>query len=136
MPLGVSSVQWDLRVPAGSNIQWQIQMWVTGGITPFPITGHTFQYIVRDAQGSSGNILVKLRSDVPGTPTPVGGGLLSITNTALLTAVNLALYPPATSPLAAPGTFYHALWMDYADPVNAANIFWGTFFTDPAVPSG
>lgn len=134
MPLGVSSVQWDLRIPWGSNVQWQIQLWRTEGIEPFPITGHTFEYVVRDAP--AGNLIVALKSDVPGTPVPVGGGLLSIVNQTNLAAVNLAMYPPATKTLTPPLTYFHALWMDYADPVNATNLFWGQWYVDAAAQSG
>lgn len=130
MPLGVSSVQWDLRLPWGSNVQWQFQLWQPGGITPFVVAGHTFEYIVRDA---SQNQVIKLRSDVPGSPSPAGAGLLAVVSNASLAAINFGLYPPATTALVPPLTYYHALWMDYADPVNATNLFWGQWFLDQAV---
>lgn len=131
--LGSSSVQWDLRAPLGSNISWTLSMFQADGITPFVMTGHTFEYVVKDEPGGQpGTTLIRLRSDASGSPTPAGGGLVSVAVTSVLAAVMFALYPPATTPLAV-GTYYHAMWMDYADPVNALNLFWGQFMIDPAV---
>lgn len=133
--IGNQSQQFDIRMPLGSNSSWTMSMYQADGITPFLITGHTFEYVVLDAPfGASppGVLKIKLRSDVPGSPTPVGGGLIALINTPVQTGIQLALYPPATTPLN-PATYFHALWMDYADSVNALNLWWGQLMLDPAV---
>jgi hypothetical protein len=131
--LGSSSVQFDIRVPWGSKASWAMQMWNLDGFTPFPVGSHTFEYVVRTTPTDVGTPVIRLRSDAPGTPTPAGGGLLSTTIVPTMAQVNLLIYPPATSALAPPLTYYHGLWMDYADAVNATNLWWGQFMVDPAV---
>ena len=131
--LGSSSVQWDLRAPIGSNISWTMSMYQADGVTPFIIAGHTFEYIVSSLPfGQGGTTLIRLRSDVPGSPVPAGGGLLTTFSSTGSAGIQWALYPPATTPLQA-ATFYHALWMDYADAANALNLWWGQLMLDPAV---
>jgi len=108
-------------------------MFQSDGITPFLISGHTFEYVVNtEPGGTAGTEVIRLRSDSQGSPVPPGGGLISIISTSVQAAIQLALYPPATTPLT-PTTYYHALWMDYADPVNALNLWWGQLMIDPAV---
>lgn len=134
MPLASTSTQLDMRVPFGSNVGWTFSMYQADGITPFVVAGHTFEYIVASGNPEAPPVtnVIRLRSDQAGSPLPVGGGLLTVINTAVQTGLQLALYPPATTPLAI-GAYYHALWMDYADPVNALNLWWGQFYLDPAV---
>lgn len=138
MPLGNSSVQWDTRLPVGSKWAWTLSMYQSDGVTPFVIAGHTFEYVIRSSPADTGTPLVRLRSDVPGSPIPSGGGLLAVVSTSVQAAVQLTLYPPGTSSavfLTVPGTYYHALWMDYASPQNAMNLFWGQFMLDAAAQS-
>jgi len=136
--IGNGSVNFDLRIPIGSNSAWQMAMYqAEDGVTPFVITGHTFEYVVSTAafglpNSPAGTEIIRLQSDEPGSPIPSGGGLITVISTAVLSAVSLALFPPATLPLEAT-TYYHALWMDYADPVNKTNLWWGSLFLDPAV---
>jgi len=133
--LGNQSAAFDLRMPLGSNSSWTMSMYQADGISPFLIAGHTFEYVVSTAPfgaASPGTVVVRLRSDATGSPTPAGGGLVSVISNSVQAAVAFALYPPATSPLT-PATYYHAMWMDYADPVNALNLFWGQLMLDPAV---
>ncbi len=133
--LGNQSAQFDIRMPLGSNSSWTMSMYQADGISPFVIAGHTFEYVVSTAPfGASpaGSVVIRLRSDVPASPTPAGGGLVLVISTAVQSAVQFALYPPATTPLS-PTTYYHAMWMDYTDPANALNLFWGQLMLDPAV---
>ncbi len=135
MAIGNQSAAFDIRAPIGSQIAWTMSMYQADGISPFVIAGHTFEYIVSTAPfGASppGTTVIKLRSDVPSSPTPAGGGSILVVSTAVQSAIQFALYPPATTPLS-PSTYYHAMWMDYADPVNALNLFWGQLMLDPAV---
>lgn len=132
--LGNQSQQFDIRMPIGSNSSWSLYMYQSDGVTPFLITGHTFEYVVMTGPfGQAGSVeVIRLRSDTPGSPVPSGGGLIALINTTVQTGISFALYPPATTPLN-PSTYYHALWMDYADPVNALNLWWGQLMLDPTV---
>jgi hypothetical protein len=129
--LGSSSSQWDLRVPMGSKSSWDLTMYQSDGLSPFVIAGHTFEYIVRTAPTAPDPPLVQLQSDVPAGPIPAGGGLIVVSVTPVSAVLTFAIYPPATALV--PGTYFHGMWMDYADPVNAYNLFWGNFYIDPAV---
>jgi hypothetical protein len=133
MALGSSSNQWDLRLPWGGNTTWDIQLW-TGddGTDPFPPGSHTFEYVVKAAPADTSPI-IKITSDHAGSPTPAGAGEITIAGNSLLTTLTLALYPPASQALTPPGTWFHALWMDYADPEFATNLFWGQWMLDPAI---
>lgn len=131
--IGNQSCQFDIRMPLGSLSGWQMTMYQADQISPFIIAGHTFEYVVYDSPfGASPapSLLVKLRSDAPGSPTPAGAGLLTVLSTLTQSSVNLSIYPPATLPLS-PNTYFHALWMDYADPVNKLNLWWGQLMLDP-----
>jgi hypothetical protein len=135
MSIGNQSAAFDIRMPLGSNSSWTLSMYQADGISPFVIAGHTFEYLVSTAPpgaSPSGTVVIRLRSDVPASPTPAGGGLINVISSAVQSAVQFAMYPPATTPLSAQ-TYYHALWMDYADPANAYNLFWGQLMLDPAV---
>lgn len=123
-------------MPIGSQSSWQMNMYQADQISPFIIAGHTFEYVVYDGPFSPPqpppSQLVKLRSDVPLVPTPAGAGLLTVVSQLTQAFVTLALYPPATLALNAQ-TYYHAMWMDYGDPVNKLNLWWGQLMLDPAV---
>jgi hypothetical protein len=128
MPLGVASMQWDMRMPWGSKVAWAFNMFQAGGIVPYTITGHTFEYVVK-AQPSDVSPIFKITSD-GGVQTP---GSLVLQTTTDESSVILTLYPAATKTLTAPLQAYHALWMDYADTQNARNLMWGSFFLDPSI---
>lgn len=134
--IGNQSQQFDIRAPIGSNITWTMYLYEgQDGVTPFSVAGLTFEYVVWTAPpGSSpaGEVVIRIQSDNQGNPVPSGGGLITIINTSVQTGIQWALYPPATAPLL-PSTYYHAMWMAYADPVNATNLWWGQLMLDPAV---
>lgn len=131
MPMGSSSLQWDLRVPWGSKMSWNVQLWQGDGTEPYALSP-TFEYVVK-ANVTDSSPLIRLRSDVPASPVPSGAGLLSTAVSLSLNQLTIALYPPATSALVPPVTYWHALWMNYGDPVNAQNLFWGQFFLDTSI---
>lgn len=130
MPIGVSSVQWDMRIAWGGSVSWAFSMFKAGGIEPYAIVGHTFEWVVK-ANPTDVSPLIRITSD--GTPTPANAGTLTLVTSTLLSSVVLALAPPATSALSAPFQGYHALWMDYASTASARNLLWGQFYLDPAI---
>lgn len=130
MPIGVSSVQWDLRMAWGSLTAWSFNMFQSGGIVPYTLTGHTFQYLVKTNPTDSVPV-IKINSD-SGLIPPNAGSLVAQSN-ASLASVILTLNKAATTGLTAPYQGYHALWMDYADPNLARNLVWGQFFLDPSI---
>lgn len=71
--------------------------------TLFPISGFTWEYVVRDTGTSSGSPLISV------TPSANSQGVLTVTTAA--STVQLTLYPAATQSLAA-GQYAHALWMN------------------------
>ena len=100
--------QWTLRMPAGTLQQWNTAFTTNapGGTTPYPISGSTWEYVVRvsptDATvppliefGTSGN----------------SQGILVVTASLSVSNVLMQMYPAATASLT-PGTYYHTLWMD------------------------
>ena len=130
MPLGVSSVQWDMRIAWGGKVAWAFSLFNPAGIEPFPPAGHTFEWLVKQNVSDS-SPLIKVTSD--GSPSPASAGTLTVQSTAVLTSVILTLQRPATTGLSAPFSGYHALWMDYADANNAVNLLWGQFYLDPSI---
>lgn len=131
--IGNSSIQFDLRVPWGSQVNWTMLMYNSSGIVPFPdLASHTFEYLVK-ANVTDTNPVIRLRSDQPGSPTPAGGGLITVNAGANQSSVVFQVYPPGTSALTPPLSYYHAMWMDYADPVNATCLWWGQWYLDPAI---
>jgi hypothetical protein len=130
MPLGVSSMQWDLRMAWGSFTQWSFNAFQPGGIVPYTLAGHTFAYVVKtNVTDASPAILIT--SD--GSPSPANAGSLVVQTSSQLASLILTLQPPATLPLNAPYQGYHALWMDYAVANSARNLFWGQFYLDPSI---
>lgn len=106
MPVAVSSVAapapWTLRTPAGSLATYAITLALADG-SPYPVTGATWEYVVRPPLWSSGTALLTV------TTTASSAGLITV-ETSPATVVTLTLYPAATAALA--GTYQHALWMD------------------------
>lgn len=131
MPMGSSSLQWDLRVPWGSKIAWNVQLWQGDGTEPYALSP-TFEYVVK-ANVTDSSPVIRLRSDVPASPVPTNGGLVSTSVSVNLNVLTITLAPPATSALVPPLVYYHALWMNYGDSSNAQNLFWGQFFLDTSI---
>jgi hypothetical protein len=105
-----SSVQpWALTMPAGSLQQWLFQFTtvnqITGQSAPYPIAGATWEYVVRVNATDGGTAPVSF-----GT-TATSQGVLVVTATPALSAVQLNLYPAATQGLT-PQTYNQALWMN------------------------
>jgi len=103
-----SSVQpWTLRMPAGSQQQWNFTFTTTapGGATPYPISGKTWEYVVRTTATDTGAPLIDITTLVSGY------GQIAVTATAALSQILLTVTPAATASLT-PGTYWHALWMN------------------------
>jgi len=115
-------------MPAGSLQEWAFTFTVAGPFygppAPYPITGATWEYVVRSTATSSGSPLFSI------TTTSSANGLITATSTASLSQVLLAVYPPATASLT-PGSYSHALWMD---PGNSTAAF--TWVTGQMVVQG
>lgn len=114
-----SSVQpWQLQMPLGSLQQWQFAFTTvdasTGQSQPYPITGYTWEYTIRQDASSTGAALVTL------TTAAGSDGVLTVTSTASLSQVELDLYPAATSGLPA-GVYAHALW---SNPGTSSQFCW------------
>jgi hypothetical protein len=114
-----SSVQpWALTMPLGSLQQWLFQFTtvnqVTGQSAPYPISGATWEYVVRVNATDGGTAPVSF-----GT-TATSQGVLVVTATPVLSAVQLNLYPAATQGLT-PATYAQALWMN---PASGSALSW------------
>jgi len=92
---------WNTVVDQGSAAQYTFTFTATGG-APYPMTGTTWEYIVRNSGGTQEILL---------TTTPNSEGSLTVSSTSSLSQVTLVLNPAATSGLA-PGVYNHAIWMD------------------------
>ena len=103
MPSSTSVQPWNLNLPAGSYQAWQFSLTIAGSISPFPISGATWEYVVRTSQTDAGTPLIKI------TTTVSSAGL--ITPTTATGTVLLEIYAAATAALA-PGTYYQTLWMN------------------------
>lgn len=120
-----------MRIAWGGKVAWGFSLFNPGDtIDPFPLAGHTFEWLVKQNVTDS-SPLIKITSD--GSPTPANAGTLVVQSTALLSSLILTLQVPATSGLSVPFSGYHALWMDHADAVNAVNLLWGQFYVDPSI---
>jgi hypothetical protein len=111
-----SATAWTLRMAAGSYQAWTFDFTIpqAGSVTPYPVTGATFQYVARpDAADTSQPPLIQV-----GT-TYAPQGLITVTGTASSSSVLLELFQPATAALA-PGTYSHALWMYPGDQTSFA----------------
>jgi len=105
-------------MPAGSLQQWLFTFTTgaPGGVTPYPITGSTWEYVVRTSATDMGTPMVDL------TTTAGSAGVLTVTSTTSTSSVQVNMYPAATA-TATPGTYYHALW---ENPGGTAATTWFT----------
>ena len=96
-------------MPAGSLQQWNLTLTIPepASSPPFPVAGATWEYVVRSSATDLGTPLVKV------TTTVSAAGLITVTSTASVSQLLLAIYPAATATLA-PGTYFHAMWMNPA----------------------
>lgn len=117
--------QLNYQMPAGSleEINCTFVSQTAQATTPWPISGATWEYVVRISQTDSGSPVFKLTT-TSGTP-----GVITITSTASVSAALISIFPAATASLA-PGTYFHALWMN---PSTAGAYAW---FTGNLVISG
>jgi hypothetical protein len=106
--------QWTLFLAAGSSADLTFTFTTAdpGGITPYPISGATWEYVVRPTATSTGTPLISV------TTSLTAAGLITVTSTSSVSQVLLALYPAATAALA-PGAYAHALWMNPASSTTA-----------------
>jgi hypothetical protein len=104
-------------MPAGSLQQWLLTLTdiLPASNPPFPITGATWEYVARSTPTDTGTPLIKI------TTSASAAGLLTVISTASVSSVLLQIYPAATVSLA-PGTYYHAMWMDPGTP-SALSVF-------------
>jgi hypothetical protein len=105
VPLTNAVPGWTLVMPSGSAQLWNFVFTQVATGDPYPITGAAWEYVVRTAATAAGAPLIEVTTAVS------GDGLLTVTDTAVLSQVQMDLYPAATSDLAA-GSYYHALWMN------------------------
>lgn len=122
MAVGILTLPWDLRLPQGGQQTVKFLLKQANGITPYDITGRTFEYVVRADPTDTGSPLVQIT-----TALTTQGQL--VVDTAK-SSVSLNLLSAATAGLS-PETYYHAFWMDPGQP-SAFNWFAGKFFVDPA----
>lgn len=92
---------WSLTMPVGSIQEWQFTFTVPATGALYPVTGFTWEWVVRVNPGDSGTPLISL------TTTPGAEGVLTV-NT-LLSQVLLTVNPAATTGMA-PGVYSQALW--------------------------
>ena len=119
MAVSDAVMSWTLQMPAGSLQQYNFDLTVPGAYTstPWPLAGVTWEYVARPTATDDSTPLIEITT-VLSTP-----GLITVTSTATLSQVLLAIYPAATAALA-PGTYYHALWANPGAPT-ALPIFTG-----------
>ena len=98
-------------MPAGSlqEIAFGFVVAQPGGTVPWPITGATWEYVVRTSASDTGSPLITV------TTSASADGVLTVTSDAATSQVLLSLYPAATATLAA-GAYSHALWMNPGTP--------------------
>jgi len=120
MANSISTQPWSLKMDAGAEQQWLFTFTTgaPGGVTPWPISGSTFEYVARtSATDLTVPPLIKI------TATPGSAGLLTVTSTSAVSSVQLDMYPAATVSLT-PGAYSHALWQN-AGTTSAVTIFNG-----------
>lgn len=103
MTLSNGPQAWTLEMGAGSAQEWLFTITYPSTGALFPITGMTWEYVVRPTGTSVGGALISV------TPSANSQGVLTV-GTATST-VQLTLYPAATQSLAT-GQYAHALWMN------------------------
>lgn len=98
---------WTLELAAGSQLQaaFTFTTDAPGGTTPYPISGSTWEYIVRPTATS-------LSTTFSVTTTPSASGSITTTATDTLSQILLTVAPAATASLS--GVYSHALWQDPA----------------------
>jgi hypothetical protein len=116
VPLTNAVPGWTLVMPAGTAQLWNFIFTTVSDGDPYPISGATWEYVVRASPGSGGSPLIEV------TTIAGPGGVLTVTATTALSQVQMDLYPSATVSLA-PGSYYHALWMN---PGTSAAYSWFT----------
>jgi len=94
---------WNWQIPVGAESGANFQIQNPDG-TPYPISGATWEYVVRAAGTSAGTPVISV------TTTANTEGALTVT-TSPVSNVALTLYPAATATLS-PGSYSHALWMN------------------------
>ena len=119
MPNSSSVLPWTLTMPAGSLQEWEIGFTTSGSsgpVGPYPISGHTWEYVVRTSPADNGTPLIDI------TTSGNSQGILIVTASTTLSQVLITLYPAATQGLAA-GQYFHTLWQD---PGTSAAYTWFT----------
>lgn len=106
MANSISTQPWSLRMDQGAEQQWLFTFTTgaPGGVTPWPISGSTFEYVART---SATDLMVPPLIKI--TTSPSSAGLLTVTSNSATSSVQLTMYPAATVSLT-PGTYYQALW--------------------------
>lgn len=113
-----SVLPWALTMPAGSLQQWNVtftQNVTSGPVIPYPISGATWEYVVRTSPSDMGTPLIDL------TTSPTSSGILTVTATSSLSQVQVGIYPAATEALE--GQYWAALWMN---PGTNAALCWAS----------
>jgi hypothetical protein len=129
MAVSTSTPAWTLRMPAGSAQQWQFTLTTQtpGGYTPYPIPPlSTWEYVVRATQTDTGTPIFSI------TTSAGLYGVITVTQTAVLSQVQLGIVATATSALQ-PGTYYHCLWMN-PGTASALAVFDGQLLIEGAPP--
>lgn len=109
---------WTLELAAGSQAQVQFVFTTPapGGATPYPISGSTWEYVVRPAATSSGSPTFSV------TSSGTSAGTIATTATTTLSQILLTVYPTATASLT-PGAYAHGLWQN---PGSATAFCWAS----------
>jgi hypothetical protein len=94
---------WTLEMPYGSLQEYLFTFTYPSTGALFPITGMTWEFVVRATGTSSGSPLISV------TPSANSQGVLTVSTAA--STVQLTLYPAATQSLAT-GQYALALWMN------------------------
>jgi hypothetical protein len=106
MANSISTQPWSLRMPQGSLQEWLFTFTTgaPGGTTPWPISGATWEYVVRtSATDLTSPPLIEI------TTALTSAGQLTVTASATTSSVLLTIAPAATVNLA-PGSYAQALW--------------------------
>jgi len=128
MAVSTSVQAWTLRMPTGSSQQWTFTLTTQtpSGFTPYPIPGGaTWEYVARGTQTDVGTPLISI------TTTTGPDGLITVTQTAVLSQVLLVMTAAATATLAPDTTYYHCLWMNPGTP-GALAVFDGSLLIEGA----
>ena len=113
-----SVLPWALTMPAGSLQQWNFTFTLNssaGPVQPYPISGATWEYVVRTSATDMSTPLIDL------TVSPNSDGVLVVTSTPVLSQVLIEIYPAATADL--DGEYFQALWMN---PGTSQAFTWAT----------